>query len=193
MVISDAPAFLMVHIPKTAGTSLTTALQPEGSRRHPLCLTKTKHETLESFAARIGADTLCRYHSFSVVRHPLSRFVSHYTYLKSHPDKFPELVGLSIDDYAREVQNGNQTVIRKPERVLEQHKYLCLPGKPIAVNQVLRYENLQDDFRNLCRHLGLSEKTLPTLNASIAKASASPSVKQFCESYYQADYELFGY
>jgi hypothetical protein len=40
----------------------------------------------------------------------------------------------------------SESVIRKPERVLPQNYYLKLGSVPIAVNQVLRVEDLSSEF-----------------------------------------------
>ena len=44
---------------------------------------------------------------------------------------------------------------RKPGRVLHQNCYLKLGSVHIAVNQVLRFEDLNSEFPRLCARLGL--------------------------------------
>lgn len=191
MVIADEPGFVFVHIPKTAGTSLTTALEPEGSRLHPLCLRNTKHETLQAFVDRVGAGALERRTCFAVVRDPLDRFVSHFRYLKTVD--MPEIRPLAtLDDYAQAVELG-VTEVCKPARVSPQHRFISLGGE-LATHALLRYETLAGDFSQFCERLGMPGRDLPTLNrSSVPVASVSDRVKRFVADYYAEDYALFGY
>jgi Sulfotransferase family len=191
MVISDDPRFLFVHIPKTAGKSIAYALNRP---KHPYCLIGTKHEGVESFAARIGEDVFRSFYSFSVVRHPLERLLSHYSYLKTKPHKVPELAGVSsIECYLELIESRDESVIRL-RGVLPQNCYLKLGSVPIAVNQVLRFENLNSEFRRLCARLGLPKQELGVHNKSERQSIKEfDRVKRFVEDYYRADFELFGY
>jgi hypothetical protein len=92
MVIIDDPPLLFVHIPKTAGTSITEALRPKGDRHHPLCLPRGyPHETVEEFARRVGEDVFRSYTSFCVVRQPLERFLSMYDFLRIREPIIPQM------------------------------------------------------------------------------------------------------
>ena len=181
-----------MHIPKTAGKSIAYALNRS---KHPYCLNGTKHEGVESFVARVSEDVFRSFYSFSVVRHPLERFLSHYFYLKTKPHKFPEMAGASsIECYIQLIESGDESVIRKPERVLPQNCYLKLGSVPIAVNQVLRFEELNSEFPRLCARLGLPKLELGVHNKSERQSIKEfDRVKRFVENYYRADFELFGY
>jgi len=194
MLISDQPKLLFVHIPKTAGTSLTRALAPEASRSHRLCLSHTQHETAEDCIARIGRVEFDAYHSFAVVRHPLDRFISHFSYLKNNPNQFPEMNQVrTMEEYVDAIEANRQDVIRKRERVMPQYKYITLEDK-ICVNQVLRFEQIERAFPQLCLRFGLGERSLPHANQS-GPRTQEPSlrVRDFVAAYYQNDFQLFGY
>lgn len=196
MVISDSHRFLFVHIPKTAGVSIAAALAPEGNRKHPLCLKKTKHETIEDFVERNGRDVFDHYYSFCVVRHPLDRLISHFCYLRTNLESFPEIASIhSLDQYVESIERGDQSVIRKRERVLPQHCYIKLGAVPVAVREVIRFEDLAKSFSALCERVGLTARQLPTINQSERNNNleASLHVKQFVERYYETDFQLFGY
>jgi Sulfotransferase family len=194
MVISDAPPLLFVHIPKTAGVSVAHALRQEAKAEHRLCRQDTKHETAAAFIDRVGVDVFRSYHSFAVVRHPLDRFISHYRYLKTHPDEFPEMDQIvSPDAYAEAIECGDGLTIRKPERVMSQGAFVMFDGA-ICVNQIIRFEKLTAEFNALCARTGIGARTLVPMNQSVFAASApSPTVRQFVESYYADDFRLFGY
>ena len=190
MVISDAPPLLFIHIPKTAGTSLCKALEPEGNRRHALCIRKTQHETAAQFIARCDLDTFRRYHSFAVVRHPLDRFASHYSYIR----KRGSLAHIkSLDDYAAAVVNEDPAVMTF-RGIMAQWSFIAAPaGDAMCVNELMRYETLDAEFPAFCRRAGLGERALPHLNKSPERTPASARVRQFVETYYAIDFEKLGY
>lgn len=194
MVISDSPQFIFVHIPKTAGKSVAQGLQPEGSPKHPLCRSDTKHETMIALLKRVGQATTAPYKTFAVIRNPLDRFVSHYRYLKSNPSRFPELSAINnLDAYADAIQAGRQDVIRRPERVMPQHEWVYSDDTLLA-QQLFRFEDLPDAFAEICNFLGIPRRTLPRCNVSTAPAPhVSRAVRQFVARRYARDYELFGY
>ena len=156
-----------------------------------------KHDTLEVAARRMGRRTgwyrLRTYYSFCVVRDPLDRFASHYSYLKADPTKFPELKGIrSLDDYAVAVIDHDMAVIRRSERIRPQSEYVTLGGK-LGISEVLRYEQLGAQFSDFCQRLGLGERPLPYLNISRRKYRPSPYVRRVVMDFYRFDYEIFGY
>ncbi|MCI4645864.1 MAG: sulfotransferase family protein [Hyphomonadaceae bacterium] len=193
MVISDAQKFIFVHIPKTAGTSVMSALAPEGRKTHPLCLT-TKHETYPAFVERHGEQLACEYTSFAFVRHPLARFVSHFRYLKSRPRQFPEMAPIeSLEAYAEAVERGDMEVIRSPARVMAQCEWTH-SGETQLVDHVFRHEDLPDAFDKVCDLIGLSPRPLPRQNqSSFSLGSIAPTVADFVARYYARDYAVFGY
>lgn len=196
MVIGEDPPFLFVHIPKTAGVSISAALAAAagGSRRHPLCLA-TKHETAEGFIARHGRRTFKRYFSFAVVRHPVERLISHFAYLKTNPRKFPEMAEVAtLDAYVDAIARADPAVIRSRERVMAQWRYVCDAQGALLVDQVIRLEQLDRDFPALCGELGLAPPSLSPANASDpAWKQRSPDAEAFARRYYARDFELFGY
>lgn len=196
MVISDAPPFLFVHVPKTAGLSLVEALKPEGQRDHPLC-TISKHETASRFVGRHGRQTFERYYSFGVVRHPLEQLLSQYAWLKDRQAKpnqaFMQKIE-GIDAYVEALARNDPNVVVVETMRLRQYEYLYDENGTQLVNEVIRFEDLPSAFEGLCRRIGLEPRPLPKVNASDRSwAVASPSVEQFVRDFYRRDLELFGY
>jgi hypothetical protein len=194
MVINDIPPFIFFHIPKTAGTSITSILQTKQTSSHPLCLENTKHETAQAFVDRVGEEVFKRYYSFSVVRHPLDRIISHFSYLKSNPDQFQKMCEINtLEQYVDAIKSQSEVVIQM-KGILPQYKFLSVNEKNMAINEVIRYENLDFDIRKLFKHLGLDIGSLPKLNVTTwKKPQPSLYVQHFVESYYAKDFELFNY
>ena len=191
MVISDNPGFIFVHIPKTAGSSITRALRAVGGKKdHALCA-KTKHETVESFVERVGHHEFTSRHSFTVIRDPLDRFVSHFRFLKTRG--FRDVDHLySLDEYAYAVES-NDPIVCRPARVLPQHKFISL-GKDIVVNSVIKYEELKVDTPSIFKELGIHLVDLPHRNvSSYPLEPASRYVREVVLKLYASDYEIFGY
>lgn len=191
MIIADQPPLLFVHIPKTAGVSISRALV-EGDRQHPLCI-KSKHETAAAFIARNGAEAFQSRHTFSVVRHPLNRFLSQYAFMKKHEDKWPQFKALrSPDDFVDAIERNDPNIIIRIEQALPQHAYITLDGT-ICVDDVLRHEAIESEFAAFCVKVGLPPRPLPHANKTRAGLSPSQRVKDFVSQYYSEDFRLFGY
>ncbi|NDC62936.1 MAG: hypothetical protein EBZ59_02885 [Planctomycetia bacterium] len=193
MIICDHPRFIFIHVPKTAGTSISSLLAHANNPE--LCLASTKHETAASLISRIGLAAFDSYFSFAIVRHPVERLVSHFAYLKSHPEQYPEMVAVeTLDRYVEAIDAGDMTILRKRERIMPQHAWVCSDDGSMLVDRVATYERLDADLAGIFRAIGLSVGPLPRLNVSTwRKPAPSAAVVDFIESYYSRDYELFGY
>jgi hypothetical protein len=82
---------LYLHIPKTAGTSLKSNLRSDVELVFDVEFKKElpcppQHFHLE-ILARLGVTKICS-SNFAIVRHPIDRFVSEYTYRKKIDPKF---------------------------------------------------------------------------------------------------------
>jgi hypothetical protein len=126
MIINNTFHFVFVHIPKSAGTTVTSvlsryssycdielggtalgeAVQPHFQKRYGL----QKHSTLSEIRTVVGEVLLKRYFSFAFVRNPYSRAYSAYKYLsrarKDNPiaslsdfDKFNDFAGFVSSGY----------------------------------------------------------------------------------------------
>jgi hypothetical protein len=97
MIVSHRCRFVFCHLPKTAGESVTAALEPhlgwddlvlgpisgeEFTRRHRARFGLGKHTAAPAIREVIGEDLWDRYLTFAVVRHPADRLRSLYAYLE---------------------------------------------------------------------------------------------------------------
>ena len=116
-----------------------------------------KHSPVADYAREYGAELFARLRRFTCARNPLDRVVSYY---------FSPHRGAAVwqpDDFQRFIP-----------AVLPRRHYLALPSAGAAdlavavghVDQVLRFERLQEDFDALCGLLGIAAQPLPRRNRS---------------------------
>lgn len=177
--VSIQYGIIHIHIPKTAGTSIRTALFGSDV---------IKHVT----ASKIPIDIWESIPSFAVVRHPVSRFISSYKYhCKSSYrgvllKRYPELKSMSMKEYA-------ETFLKEDYLLLEpQMKYVQRSdSNKSIVDYLLRFEYISDDFSSLCKKLNIK------LNLDKLKASDNIDVEidsetlSIVEKFYECDYDLY--
>lgn len=220
MILSTSHNFIFVHVPKTAGTALTSALEPFGvypkrtlwrsiMRRLPVVepLDKVylrKHETARGVRRKIGPEAFGRFHRFGVVRNPYDHAVSHYEFMKQFriPKIAQKVAAMSFADYLRYRMKPpfwNDTFFA---RLPNQSFFLADDDDTLLVHRVLRFESLADDFDALARDLGLGDVSLRRENATISRAdkrpwqdyyAKEPAAKALADQLYARDFKLLGY
>ena len=171
MVLSDAKKFLFIHIPKAAGTSVRSALEPYAvtdylaysrgiedyigrQRRFP------PHVSYVG-AAKVLKVNLNEYYTFACVRNPWDRYVSMYEFVLATPTHalHARCAEGGFGGFIGDVTGGKATFDSK-----HQIAFLArMPGmKPVAF--VGKVENIAEDFAVVCRALGLGDIELPVLN-----------------------------
>jgi hypothetical protein len=198
-MISFQKRFLFVHIPKTAGNSIQSALrdysedqlvalrkEQDGIERFGLLNPKykiKKHSTLAEYRDALGHDEFCRLYKFTCVRNPWDRMVSYYFTPTQSPEtwdrkKFRKIISkaVSVADYLRLDQDEED---------------------PFAnVDYIIRFENLTDDFRTVCGTLGISPATLPRYNRSSREHYSKyydEELRHLVRTRFAAEIERFGY
>ena len=168
-MISFRKGFLFVHVPKTAGNSIQSVLrdcsedelvalrkEQDGIERFGLRNPKykiRKHSTLREYREALGDEQFRTLYKFTCVRNPWDRMVSYYFTPTQTPEhwnwkKFRGIISkaVSIPDYLR----------------LDEAE-----ADPFAnVDYIMRFENLTDDFRTVCKQLHISMPMLPQYNRS---------------------------
>lgn len=200
MIINHKHRFLFVHIQKTAGTSVTEALnQLEGSQQ--LGYHHSMIDTIEN-AAYEG------YFVFCFIRNPFDRLVSWWNmmmhkgihndfsrYLLSRSNSFSEFLDCTeiIDE-----QNPLERWMDQPypkSIAYNQLDYITGENGIMAVNFIGRFESLKGDFRKMSEAIGVKLE-LPYSNAfdrdhyrEYYGAADVEKVKQM----YKRDLDYFGY
>src|SRR6516164_1009589 len=90
---------------------------------------------------------------------------------------------------------GARMLAKKSIRWSPQVDWISINGK-IAMDRVLRMENLREDFAGLCRTLGLPSRELPCRNWRCHRHYSyyhDESTRRLVEQFYAKDIATFGY
>lgn len=186
MIVNHTHKFIFVHVPKSAGTSVTElfsqyssyrdlevggtqlgeALQNEFKKRFGL----TKHATAGEIRAIVGPDLWDSYFSFGIVRNPYARAQSTFHFMKRWRDnkemdrlKFIE----NMPDFKTFALSPKLKRKQFHRLLWSQTQWLCdESGKPL-VDQVARLESLDADLRKI-------QEAIPGLPQRNKLAPAAP-------------------
>lgn len=188
---------IFVHVPKTAGVSISRELFGNLSGGH------TPIATYEMVFPRREFES---YFKFAFVRNPWDRVHSAYRFLKaggmSEDDRrWAEWNLWDINGFTEFVTaHLRKTNIISSIHFVPQYRFLCRPGsKQVLVDFVGRYESLDRDFQAVKRRMGLDTLGgLPHFNRGRSgvedyHAAYTPETRQIVADVYGADVELFGY
>lgn len=209
MLISHTHAFAFIHVPKTGGCSVKTALLPYADDplayppnrwldragihvnyfapwRHKRFRTHTPAAILHRELPRSAFDALF---TFAFVRNPWDLLVSSFHFLRRSP---AHRRGRLVDRLATFDRYVEYEIARG--KLLQTRMLTGRDGK-LLVDYVGRYESLAADFAAVCRRLGLAA-ALPHVNAGDHgdyRTYYSPALAARVAAGFAADIERFGY
>jgi hypothetical protein len=213
MILSERLGLVFIHVPKTAGSSLSTALMERDPKavRTLDGLPRTKHVT--ALQLRDVYAQFDQLFSFAVVRDPFSRFCSLYRYLHTLPKYAHSMRNVSSLEAFAELFNAPSWVdtlhSSKP-----QSEFVTDQTGALMVSAIFRYESLDQAVSTISSRLGgrlrLPQKKVTKVGSrgslggwlrGLSRQSApkakpdfrSPSVEQMLQTRYRRDYDLFGY
>jgi hypothetical protein len=188
---------IFIHVPKAAGTSIKRVFGMLDRGHLPW-----------SYYALCHPELWEAYTSFTVVRNPWDRLVSAYHFARMRNSYWHNPHYLP-DDYELLSQKSFEecvTILREERERLKnlvwhtQMRWVASPkslGGKVMVDRVLRFENIDHDFRELCRELGVSERELPRINTSDRAGHYqqyyNERTRKIVEEIYAEDIEAFGY
>ena len=148
-------SFVFIHINKTGGSSIAKALNIPFD--HATALEKIEEIGCEKWQKRL---------TFTVVRNPWDKVVSHYHYrqktnqtnLLNKPISFQEWVQLAYE-------KQDPFYYDSPKMFMPQMDWITNKKGDVLVDEILHFENLSHDFNELMQKLGKIE-ALPHLNES---------------------------
>lgn len=162
MVVNTRYRFVFIHVPKAAGTSLAASLSALPGN-HPNWLAQTKHETLASFQARVGARMSPAertvgldprtFFTCAFVRNPWDRMASLYRYLVERRPR-PEIDSVrSFKDLLLQARDGVAWVSGL-HSMRQQVDYFTLPNGERRLAFLGHSEHLAEDAAALATLLG---------------------------------------
>lgn len=186
-IINRSHRFIFVHVPKTAGTSVTRSLSTftaigdveiggsEFGETLAVAYGKRfglrKHSTASEIRSVVGSEVWETSFKFAIVRNPYARAYSIFRFLKK---KFRDWKGSEVMDGFETFDAFVQSELFAsdgPDRILRPQLFWLRTSETdetIAVDSVLRAENLDSEFPVLLERIGSSaqERPLERLNAS---------------------------
>ena len=177
MIVSREHRFIFVHIFRTAGRSFTKAMKQFGEEEIPG--QTHRHHTALEIRDLVGSEFWEESHSFAVIRDPWERLLSQYLYHCQTIREFRARHGQKPTKVARRTQRRmrrfrdfdafirwcaiREEVDEWTRHKLTQSDFLFDGSGTLLVDQILRFETLNDDMRTLEGKLGL-EIDLPHIN-----------------------------
>ena len=205
MLISYHKKFIFVHIFKTAGTSITNSFckccfRPGSTRPSNMMAYLTtswkkihrvaikKHAKAIEIRDLIDKDIFNSFFKFSFVRNPWDWQVSLYYYILDHPENH----GYHA---TRKMGSFRNFVFSREALSFTQTGCLVDEDGKLLVDFVGRFENLEEDFRDVCRRIGMSVD-LPHINKSDRsnyRDYYDSETRELTAKLYAEDIDRFGY
>jgi hypothetical protein len=212
MIINHSYRFIFLHIPKTAGTSVTNwltgftgwndielggtdygeRLQAIYCRRFKL----EKHSPARQIRAVVGDALWSDYFKFAIVRHPLDRLVSAYHFYRQwqHPSVAPVAELPDFDAFLNSEYLARDRLNCTRATGLQSVFLDSVEAAPVDL--ICRFETLAEDIAQVAARIGVEPPTLPQLNSSeraAAQGYYTPASMALACDFYAADLERFGY
>jgi len=186
---------IFVHIPKCAGISVSRSLFGKNF--------EFTHLNLKQYLDALGPVEFQAYYKFTVVRNPYDRLVSAYFFLKkggiNEADKNWADKNLSAYDSFDSFVKGwvNQKNIQTEIHFWPQCDFICLETNRPGVDFIGFYENLEADFRHVCRRLN-THSTLLSMNRNATRGKDyreyyTDETKAIVADVYADDLRVLGY
>ena len=180
-MICNSFSCIFIHIPKTAGRSVEMFFinkldlnRESDADRLKLLITDNDNpvkgtEKLSHLSAaeyvqcgHVTEQVFSRFYKFSFVRNPWARLVSEYRYRNYLNHKsFKDFVMNKLPSPGRD--DKYRHIMPQTEMLYDKHGSLL-------VDFVGKFEHLQKDFEQVCKHLGFSDSSLPHINSSDKKS-----------------------
>ncbi len=212
MIINHRYGFIFLHVPKNAGTAITSWLSqftgwndielgstPYGEAIQPIYGERFhlhKHSTAAQIRRVIGDVLWDQYFTFAVVRHPLDRLVSAYHFYRQwqHPSTdavraFDSFEAFVLSDYFRQD-------VKNPTRPGGLQSEFLRTDRAHPIDRICRFESLQQDLTQVAQQLGLSKPVLRRVNESKRgryERYYTPQALAVARAVFREDFERFGY
>ncbi len=214
MLLSVKYNFLFVHIAKTGGTSVRAALAPlrwrdpmyipqfiasrlSHATGHRIASKLPRHARIIAAKEMLPQELFESLFKFAFVRNPWDLQVSSWHHLRrerpqliEHIPDFGSFIRWKLDP-ERSYQYHIDTSIER------QTDYLKDLDGTILVDFIGKYENLQEDYEEACRRIGIKPPVLPhkrqAKDRKDYRSYYSDDLAELVAKYFKADIETFAY
>ena len=209
MLISHTHQFLFVHVPKTAGSSVTAALQPYCDQPEKVWFNRLlssmglnvnwlgpvawrrgrKHTTAGQMQRMYPTKLFQTYYKFAFVRNPWDLMVSYYHYIQSRTEHHRSAKVQSLNSFeeylAYEIKRDK----------ISQTRFLMDANGELLVDYVGRFESLGDHFNAICRELNFDVELEHRNSSSHGDYQSyyDETTKQMVAEHWRQDIKQFGY
>jgi len=189
---------MMVHIPKTAGTSIRNTLGMYPARKARPELGFKQHLTAKEIISIVGKPQWDQAFTFAMVRNPWDRMVSNYHYRKKKIGFVEKGWDIAFSDYVHgAIGQGELPYDPSSKFLMPQVEWLKDEQGEICVDFIGRYESVQSDFKSIKKKARRWAPDLFTHNQSTRKRDYKDyydaDTKKLVADFYKSDIEFFGY
>ena len=163
---------IFVHIPKTAGSSITNALKKLNKSNEREKSPKIgKHAKAFEIKYLLGCDIWQNYFSFAFIRNPWDLMVSSYNWWRQKAQTLPahkrisdKILKMSFEDFISS-KYGSYMI---NERYGNYFDWISEDGK-IIVDYIGKVEFIKEDWKKICEINDLKQISIPHINKSKRK------------------------
>lgn len=189
---------LFIHIFKNAGTSIRESLAKGGEE------ILTGHATAADVRQALGVEQWEKLYSFAVIRNPFDWMVSLYNYIRAYQNHFMHQaasycdINDFIEFYVAYSQINPANKVFGVNKTVSQSDFICVDGK-VIINQVCRFEHLEQDMEELQRRKGVYLPPLQRLNVTagtegaVGREAYNEKGINLMLQHYAKDFELGSY
>ena len=178
--------FIFIHINKTGGSSVEKALH-----------IPTEHKTALEMIEETGIEYWERKFTFTIVRNPWDKVVSHYHYrVRTNQTGLLEARIEFTDWVKRTYGNQDGFYYDKPKMFMPQLKWISDTEENVLVDEILCFENLPEEFNKVLGKIGKKNVTLPHVKKSDRNKYQYYYDKETIEivrAWFEMDIKTFGY
>ena len=182
-IVNHKHKHVFIHVPKCAGSSMERLSFVGGA----------DHDSM----SQLLLESPGSYFRWGFVRNPFDRLVSVYHAIWQHSDndKSREIAPENFEQFAGELV-PNKVEAFKFKHLDPQTTFLCDSRGTILLDFVGRYENLNKDWRYVCRKLSVDFVSLPHTNTTQHrnyKEYYTASMVDATVKFYASDFKAFNY
>jgi len=177
--------FIFIHINRTGGSSIEKALGI------PL-----EHRRAAAKLNELGKKTWEEKFIFSVIRNPWDKVVSHYWHRWNRDQAGIQTDEIGFSEWVL-LTYGKQDpkYYHKPKMFQPQIWWLADENGKLLVDKIIRFENLEEGFHEVCQHLGI-DRELPHLKSSPREGYRQyykPETRLIVREWFRDDLDRFHY